>query len=87
MVSSMPLPTHDNGEEVKKVIPLNSKNILTSKTFWFNILAGLVAIASQFDFGSFEPDAGVITIALGVVALVNLVLRYLTDQGVHILPK
>jgi len=79
------LPTHHQ-LIWKEVNSVNSKNIVTSKTFWFNLLAGLVAIAGQFDFGSFDPDTGVITVALGIVALVNLILRYLTDQGVHILP-
>jgi len=64
-----------------------SKNIVKSKTFWFNILAALATIASQFGFGDFEPDKGVVAVALGVVALVNIILRYLTDQGIHILPK
>ena len=53
-----------------------SKDLWRSKTLWFNLLAGLIAVANQFGFGSFEADPSVNVAVLGGVALVNLILRY-----------
>ena len=49
-----------------------TKAFYKSKVFWFNILAVVVVIASQFGFSEFTLDAEV---AAGVVAIINLVLR------------
>ena len=46
-----------------------------SKTLWFNIITLVVAVASGFGFGEFEPTPEVFAIAAGVVAVVNVVLR------------
>lgn len=68
----------------------NSKNILKSKTIIFNILVGLVAIATAFGFVDFVPDTDVDQIAstiISVINLINLILRRFTNQPVHILPS
>jgi len=46
-----------------------------SKTFWFNVLAGIVMIASAFGFAEFEPAPEVATIAGVVIVVINLLLR------------
>mgnify|MGYP001571360154 CR=1 FL=1 len=61
---------------------MKGKSLAQSKTFWFNLLAVLVAVATWFGFGSFEPDPKVLE-ALGVLAgLVNVVLRLVTDKPI-----
>ena len=46
-----------------------------SKTIWFNILAGIVLVANQFGFADFALDA---EISAGIVAIVNMLLRFVT---------
>lgn len=46
-----------------------------STTVWFNVLAILLGIATQFDFGSFVPAEWVDQVVLLVVTGVNLALR------------
>lgn len=55
------------------------KPFYQSKTIWFNILAVAALVAAQFGFNDFQLDAEV---SAGVVAIVNLVLRFVTDKGV-----
>ena len=43
-----------------------------SLSFWFNILALLVAVASGFGFAEFEPAPWVPGLAIGIIALINL---------------
>lgn len=58
------------------------KALLQSKTFWFNLLAGVVAVASIFGFGEFEPDNKVTEIITTVVTIVNIGLRLYTKQPI-----
>jgi len=56
------------------------KKWYTSKTFWFNVLTLTVAIASAFGFADFRPEPEVLSIAAGVIAVINLILRlWFTD--------
>lgn len=58
------------------------KKWYASKTFWFNLLALLVALASAFGFADFNPGPEVLVIASGIAAVVNLVLRlWFTDTN------
>jgi hypothetical protein len=50
-----------------------------SKTFWFNVLAVVVAVAAQFGFADFEPDAELIAVIVGIV---NVILRFAVKQPV-----
>jgi hypothetical protein len=60
---------------------MNGKEWYKSKMFWFNALALLVAVAAGFGFAEFEPDQDVVTIATGLIAVINLVLRlWFTDK-------
>jgi len=58
------------------------KSLLESKTFWFNLLAVIVAVATLFGFGEFKPDVKVaegITLLAGIV---NVLLRLRTAQPI-----
>ncbi len=59
------------------------KHLLSSKTFWFNVLATLVLIATQYGY---TPDVLTIpetqTIISGLIPLVNIALRLVTKKAV-----
>lgn len=63
---------------------MDAKSILTSKTFWFNVLALIVTIAGAFGFTTFQPDAKTGEYALVAVTIINLVLRFYTSQAVKL---
>ena len=58
------------------------KAFYESKTFWFNVLALIVAVAGVFGFANWQPDQNMVEIIGVVVAAVNIVLRFLTKQAV-----
>lgn len=68
-----------------------TKSMYTSKTFWFNVVAVLVAVAGYFGYNEFVPDADVMdqtaSIMDEVIALIgagfglaNIVLRRVTEK-------
>ena len=59
------------------------KKFWKSKTFWFNVLALVVAVATAFGFGEFEPDPRISQIATFVVLVINLILRLVTKEPVR----
>lgn len=59
------------------------KPFYQSKTFWFNILFVLVALAGYFGFTSYEPDANTAELAAVLIAVVNLVLRFVTKTSIR----
>jgi hypothetical protein len=54
-----------------------SKSIFTSKTFWGNILMGVLAVAEVL-----PPEWAAV-----LIPLANLGLRYFTVEPVHVIPK
>jgi uncharacterized membrane protein len=58
------------------------KWILGSKVFWFNVLAGVVAVAQAFGFAGFTPDPSVAEYVTVAVAVINIILRLVTTQPV-----
>ena len=54
-----------------------------SKAFWFNVLAGIVMIASAFGFAEFEPAPEVATIAGVVIVVINLLLRLFFTEPLY----
>lgn len=58
-----------------------------SKTLWFNALALALTVAGAFGFGDFRPSPEVEAIALVIVTLINLVLRFATSQAVGLSRK
>ena len=65
---------------------MNSKNILTSKTFYFNVLTILVVVATAFGYTPNQEIANTASaILVGINPVINLILRYFTSQPVTIL--
>lgn len=46
-----------------------------SATVLFNVLALVVAVANGLGFVDFKPSPEITTIAVGIVAVINLILR------------
>lgn len=66
----------------------DDKNILTSKTAWVFFLLLIVGILKATGAVDFElSDSEAEGIAIGIVAIVGIVLRLVTTQRVTILPK
>jgi hypothetical protein len=61
---------------------IKGKALLSSKTFWFNLLAAVVAIASIFGFADFKPSGEVTEIITVIVSAVNIFLRLKTQQPI-----
>ena len=66
---------------------MDVKPFWKSKTFYFNLLALIVAIATAFGYTSFTPDAKTGEYALVAVTLINLLLRFITSQPVGVTAK
>ena len=63
------------------------KNFLKSKTIWVNVLsvvAGAIVFVQDHDLFVENPD--IVAVLGGVLALVNVGLRFLTDKGVTVGP-
>ena len=58
------------------------KPFYQSKTFWFNILFVIVAVAGFFGFTEYQPDANTAELAAVLIAVINLVLRFLTKAEI-----
>jgi hypothetical protein len=58
------------------------KDFWKSKTFWFNVLALLVLVANGFGFADFQADPQLAGYAALVITIINLLLRFATNQGV-----
>jgi hypothetical protein len=63
---------------------MDSKKFYTSKTFWFNVAALVVVVINAFGFADFEAAPEVGAIGAGLVAVINLVLRVVTDKKISI---
>lgn len=59
------------------------KQFYESKTFWFNVLFLLGAVAAYFGFGDFKPSNDSVELASVVVAIINITLRFLTTQPIE----
>ena len=62
----------------------DAKSILLSKTFWFNVLAVIFAVANAFGFAEFSRDPAVDQYALIIITLANIALRMFTKQPVKV---
>lgn len=61
------------------------KNFLESKTFWFNLLTLVVALAGIFGFDQYVPSPeaqetidSIVALVVASVPVVNIVLRFAT---------
>lgn len=67
-----------------------NKSIFLSKTFWVNLIAGMITVAGIIDptllnaIGIDDPTR-FITIMGSITALLNIVLRFLTSKSVSLL--
>jgi hypothetical protein len=66
-----------------------TKGLLSSKTFWFNVISALVLVAGYFGYADHVPDtqmAGIIHAIMPVVVALlpvgNLVLRLFTKAQI-----
>jgi hypothetical protein len=60
------------------------KWFLNSKTLWFNILALAVGIAQAFGFAGFTADPQIAEYITVGVAVINIILRFVTKQPVSL---
>lgn len=60
------------------------KPFYQSKTFWFNLLFLVSAIAAYFGFGDFQPSGDTVELASVVVAVINIALRFVTDKSLTV---
>lgn len=64
----------------KSKVDKMTKSLFKSKTFWFNLITGLLAVS---DVLPIPVEYQALIVALG-----NVVLRFLTDKAVHVVtPK
>ena len=63
---------------------MDGKSLWKSKTFWFNLLALVVVIATAFGFADFQPSPEVEQIGMVVITIVNLLLRFMTKEPVKL---
>ena len=62
---------------------MEKKNILTSKTIWFNALTVLVVVATFFGYTPDQELANQTSaILLGLSPVINLVLRFVTKKPI-----
>ena len=60
---------------------MKAKSIFSSKTFWFNALALVVAVSGAYGFTG-ELGEGLKPFVVPIVTLLNIALRYVTKQPV-----
>ena len=59
---------------------MDSKSLFTSRTFWFNVVMGLLAILQTEGVFELLPES----VVAGGIAAGNVVIRILTKQPVHV---
>ncbi len=64
---------------------MNTKTIFQSKTLWFNFLALIVLVASAFGFAGFQMSEDTRQIGEFLVVVINLILRFKTNQAVGLI--
>lgn len=61
---------------------MESKSIFQSKTVWANVASVLAVVAARFGLELSPDDA--LALATGLLTAVNLVMRLVTKQPVHL---
>ena len=67
--------------QIWEVVAMEGKWYL-SLSFWFNILAVILAVASAFGFGEFEPADWVSGVAFAIIALINLLKQFFPKANI-----
>ena len=60
---------------------MNTKSILKSKVFWANVLGIALIVAAHFGVEPVQFSPEIAAIILGII---NILLRLVTRQGVHV---
>jgi len=61
---------------------INGKALVQSKTFWFNLLFAVVALAGLFGYEDFKPDVRFAEALGAVVTFGNVLLRLYTNKPI-----
>jgi len=59
---------------------IDAKPAIKSKTLWFNALAVVLQVAIAYGFGEHEPAPWTNETAIGIIAIANIILRFVTTQ-------
>lgn len=62
---------------------MESKAWYASRTVWLNVAYGIGAIASVVGASGFQPDQRTVETVSLVVAVLNVLLRFRTNQGIQ----
>ena len=62
----------------------SEKKVWQSKTFWFALLFGVVQVAGLFGFADYSPSDDVQEIVNIIVAVVVIVLRFLSNKKIRL---
>ena len=76
------IPKTKEKAEVLEIKQKIMKSFLISKTFWFNILALAVMVAGNFGFKEFATETWVNDAGVGLILIVNLILRFITKEPI-----
>ena len=58
------------------------KAFYESKTFWFNALTVILAIAAYFGFGEFQADPRALELGTVIVGVINIALRFASSVAI-----
>lgn len=61
-----------------------AKKFYLSRTFWFNGVALLVLVLESFGYVDFVPDENIAQYAAGIITLVNVILRFRTNEAISL---
>lgn len=62
---------------------MEAKGFWRSRTFWVNGIAFAIAVLSAFGLVG-ELDEGLVPFVVPLVALINIVLRFVTNQAIKL---
>jgi hypothetical protein len=64
---------------------MDSKKPWESKTIVFNVLALAVIVATGFGFSDFQASGDVVELGAVILAVVNIILRFITNKGIRLM--
>ena len=59
---------------------MQEKKFYQSKTFWFNVLTVVIALAGLAGFADFQPSENTVEFVALLLGFVNLGLRFVTQK-------
>jgi ABC-type proline/glycine betaine transport system permease subunit len=76
----------DEGLAIAAELQDTSKSFLVSKTFWANVVGLTALIATLFGVDLGLDAATQAEVVTGLLAIVNIVLRFVSNTAVHVVP-